>query len=169
MLTFSDAVNIAAEAHKHQHRKDGVTPYIFHSLRVGYIFWKQYLNSLHSGKEIKLFFHAAIVAVLHDVIEDCSVFGYDLKYFKLRGFSEEVLEALQLLTKKRQHSYSEYIDCISKNKLATIVKIEDIKDNIQNIQELPTTMNKQEHERYLHKREKYTKSLDKLTKSLADE
>ncbi len=68
-----------------------------------------------------------IVAVLHDVIEDTHI---TLSYIKNLGFSDEVITALNWLSKTSLESYEHYIQDISKNTLATKIKLLDLYDNI---------------------------------------
>lgn len=68
-----------------------------------------------------------IVAVMHDVIEDSSITIDDLRSF---GFSETVIDAIVCLTKNNGESYEDFVSRVSNNDLARIVKIEDIKDNL---------------------------------------
>ena len=46
------------------------------------------------------------------------------------GFNNEIIEALRLLTHKKEVPYMEYILEISKNDIAKKVKIEDLKHNL---------------------------------------
>ncbi len=94
-----------------------------------------------------------IVAILHDVIEDTAVTLGDLK---AEGFSDDLLAALDLLTKKRGQTYDEYISAISRNSLARAVKIEDLEDNM-NLSELPEVGEKE-----LARLRKYRKALLQL-------
>ena len=68
-------------------------------------------------------------ALLHDVIEDHGD-KYSFEYLKKEGFNKEIIEALRLLTHKKEIPYMEYIAKISKNDIAKVVKIEDIKHNM---------------------------------------
>lgn len=105
------AINIAYFAHENQVDKGGA-PYILHPLRV-----MACCDTIQSK----------IVAVLHDVIEDTNI---TLKNLKQDGFSEEILTALDCITKKEGEKYTNFIERISKNKLATKVKIQDLLDNL---------------------------------------
>lgn len=67
-----------------------------------------------------------IVAVLHDVVEDTEMSLQDLKGY---GFSREVLEAVGILTKRRDMTYFDYIDDVQCSDLATKVKIAELEDN----------------------------------------
>ena len=68
-----------------------------------------------------------IVALLHDVVEDT-----DWKFEDLvgEGFSENVIEALRLLTHTDGSPYPDYIERLSTNTLAKAVKKADLTDNM---------------------------------------
>ena len=105
------AISIALKAHKGQVDKGG-NPYILHPLAV--------MNRVETIEE-------KIVAVLHDVVEDTEV---TIDQLKETGFSEEILEAINLLTRAKEDSYEEFIDKTLKNRIARNVKIADIKENM---------------------------------------
>ena len=67
-----------------------------------------------------------IVALLHDVIEDTQVTIEDLRLF----FDEEIVEAINLLTHREEDDYMTYLAKIKNNKLAKIVKIADLENNM---------------------------------------
>jgi len=108
---LNKALNIACVAHKEQVDKGG-HPYILHPIRV----------ALHCNTEDE-----RIVALLHDVIEDTPTTLEDLK---AEGFNCEILDALKHLTKMEGEDYSTFIKRVSTNRLATQVKIQDLKDNM---------------------------------------
>lgn len=125
------AIIIATKAHCGQLDKGG-QPYILHSLRV--------MQSCNSDLE-------KICAVLHDVIEDTNI---SLDELKEEGFSEEVLVVLDLLTKKNQEDYSTFIDRISMNETACLVKIADLQDNMNLSRiESPSMEDKKRVEKYM--------------------
>lgn len=71
-----------------------------------------------------------IVALLHDLLEDTDC---ELDELIELGFTEELLEAIQLLTKKGQLSKKEkeeYFSKIKENKIAREIKIADILHNM---------------------------------------
>lgn len=71
-----------------------------------------------------------IVGFLHDVVEDSPI---TLEYLRTYGYSEEVVEAVGLLTHdKHAMSYEDYIAKIgfSGNDLAIKVKFRDLEHNI---------------------------------------
>jgi hypothetical protein len=69
---------------------------------------------------------AKIVAVLHDVVEDTAVTMEDLRR---DGFSAEVLEALALVTHRKDEPYADYVVRAKANALARRVKLADLADN----------------------------------------
>lgn len=105
------AIEIAVQAHKGQKDKSG-QPYILHPLRL--------MMQMKTETE-------KIVAVLHDVIEDTSVTLRDLQGM---GFSEEVIKAIDCLSRREGEVYADFIENISKNKIAKTVKIADLEDNM---------------------------------------
>jgi len=113
---INKAIEIAEKAHRGQVDKAG-KPYILHPLRV-------MMNFCFDKSENKA---AVICAVLHDVIEDTDVTLDDLH---AEGFSDEVLAALDCLTKRDKESYDDFISRILVNELACKVKICDIADNM---------------------------------------
>ena len=103
------AVNIMFEAHKDDIDKGGY-PYVFHPFYLA--------TKLDEENEV-------CTALLHDVIED---YGdkYSFEYLEKEGFNNEIIEALRLLTHKKEISYMEYIAKISKNNIVKAVKDTDL-------------------------------------------
>ncbi len=66
-----------------------------------------------------------VVALLHDVIEDC---GETRQSLTQRGFPEWVIEAVWLLTKKGE-TEEEYFSAIARNPIARLVKLADLSHN----------------------------------------
>lgn len=108
---LNKALTIAYKAHSGQTDKAGA-PYILHPMRV----------ALHCQTEDE-----KIVALLHDVVEDTPI---TLEELKAEGFSDELLNALKCLTKVKGEDYKTFIERVSTNSLATKVKIQDLKDNM---------------------------------------
>lgn len=105
------ALKIAYVAHKGQVDKGGLE-YINHPLTVA---------SLVKTNEEK------IVAILHDIIEDTKT---TIEELKLYNFSDDIINAIDCLTKKQNQSYEEYKEKIKTNKLAIKVKIADLIHNM---------------------------------------
>ena len=140
IATLEDAIQIAAEGHKGQKDKAGA-PYILHPLRM--------MMRLKTEAEM-------ITAILHDVIEDTD---WTIEKLREKGFSEEVLEAVECVTNREGESYEQFIERAGKNPIARQVKIADLEDNM-NIQRISEIKPKD-----LERLEKYHKSWSVLTKS----
>lgn len=111
MANLQRALEIAVESHKNQKQKDG-TPYALHPIRLS--------MSLQSEEQ-------KIVALLHDVVEDTDWTFEDLVR---EGFSQNVIEALRLLTHSDGSPYEDYVERLASNPLAKVVKIADLADNM---------------------------------------
>lgn len=126
----------------------GGHPYIQHLLRV---------SSNVKGKIAKT------VALLHDVIEDTDITKEDLIEM---GFLEEVVEAVDILSRKENETYNEFIARIisSNNPVAVSVKIADLEDNMD-LSRIPNTTQKDIDR--VHKRYKPAyEALNKIAKNL---
>ena len=108
------AFRIAKNAHSGQFRRDGLTPYINHPISVAE-------RVQHFG------YKYVCVAYLHDVLEDTSVTADELAR---EGIPDDIIEAVQLLTKHDDQSYDEYLFLINQNELARRVKIADMLTNL---------------------------------------
>ena len=104
------ALQIAIKAHKGQ-TDVGDKPYILHVLRV--------MNSLDNDEE-------KITAILHDVVEDTD---WTFNKLKKEGFSNEIIEAIDSVTKRKGEDYFAFVNRSKNNIIGRIVKIADIKDN----------------------------------------
>ncbi len=138
-LYLDRAIELAKQHHEGQTDKAG-KPYIEHPLRV--------MNQVESEEE-------KIVAVLHDIVEDTDISLDDLRS---EGFSEEVVSAVECLTKQDGENYDSYIERISFNPLAVKIKLADLEDN-SDLTRLPEVTDKD-----LERIEKYDKALEKLTR-----
>lgn len=99
-----------------QGQKYGSLPYSSHPKSVANI-GKKFFGTKFTPDAVK-------VALLHDVLEDTP---YTPQQLAKKGFSKEVIDAVQLLTKNKNLSYSDNIKNIinSGNKLAMMVKYSD--------------------------------------------
>src|SRR5258708_14260514 len=140
MATLEDAVAIAAQAHRGQKDKAG-DPYLLHPLRM----------MLRMNSEAEM-----IAAVLHDVVEDCD---WTLEQLRDKGFSEEVLQAVDCLTHRNGEAYEEFIKRAQENPIARQVKIADLEDNM-NIERIVEITEKD-----LERLAKYHRSWCVLTKT----
>lgn len=106
------AMMFAELAHRGHFRRDG-KPYFTHLEAVA--------NGVSSDE-------AKTVAYLHDCVEDGKATLEDLL---LSGFSLDVVEAVDDLTKREGDTYECYIKWISENPLAREVKIADLLHNLE--------------------------------------
>lgn len=101
----------ARAAHFEQFDKGGV-PRIEHVLHVG----RQFEDPIHR-----------IVGILHDTLEDSELFHVD-------GIQDvfgcDVARAVLAISRVEGESYFDYIDRVKKEPVATAVKIEDLKHNM---------------------------------------
>jgi (p)ppGpp synthase/HD superfamily hydrolase len=111
MPTLEDAIALAVQAHKGQRDKAGQT-YILHPLRV--------MMRLDTEAE-------RMAAVLHDVVEDTP---YTLERLRELGYPQEVLFALECLTKREGEDYEAFIERVRPHPLARRVKLADLEDNM---------------------------------------
>ena len=93
------------------------------------------------------------VAYLHDVIEDTELTLEDLREY---GFSEEVLKAVDVITKKKGQDYQTYLNSVKENKLARVVKLADLRHNSDLTRLINIT------EKDIERKEKYQKAIDFL-------
>ena len=105
------AIQIAIEAHLGQTDKAGA-PYLLHLIRV--------MNAGQTEDE-------RICGILHDLVEDTP---WTFEALRREGFSEEVIRALVCVTKQPNETYTHFIERIKKNSLATKVKLNDLRDNM---------------------------------------
>ena len=112
MATLDKAIRIAAAAHEGQPVK-GDEPYILHPLRV--------MMNAQTEEE-------KIVGVLHDVVEDCD--DWTLELLLKEGFSQEIVDAIESVTKRKGEDYMEFIKRCGSNPIGRRVKFLDIQDNL---------------------------------------
>jgi (p)ppGpp synthase/HD superfamily hydrolase len=139
MSTLERAIQIAVQAHMGQKDKGG-EPYILHPLRV--------MFKMHTDLE-------RIVAVLHDVVEDSE---WTLDHLRDEGFPDQVLAAVDCLTRRSNEPYEDFIERVQVNALARTVKIADLQDNLD-ASRLPELTDKD-----IERIRKYQKALTVLIK-----
>ena len=124
------AINRMFEAHKEQRDKSGL-PYVFHPFHLA----EQMEDET-----------TTVVALLHDIVEDTDCTPDDLRRM---GFSEEVCEAIDLMTHREGVPYMEYVKRIKTNPVAVKVKLADLRHNSDLTRmEKPTERDKQRAEKY---------------------
>lgn len=110
MATLERAIELAARAHAGQEEETG-TPYILHPLRL--------MARFASTEE-------RMVAVLHEVVEDC---GVELATLHKEGFPEAVMSAVDALTRRTDEAYADYLKRIVPNPLARRIKVADLEEH----------------------------------------
>ena len=111
MSTLERAIAIAAEGHAGPFDKAG-QPYILHPIRV--------MLRVSGASE-------RIAAILHDVVEDTPV---TLDQLAKEGFSREVVEAVDALTKRRGENRIDAAKRAAANPIARVVKLADNAENM---------------------------------------
>ncbi len=111
-MNYNEALKLATEKHKGQFRKISGADYIIHPIAVA----NRFPDEKHK-----------IISVLHDTIEDTDLTLQDLRNY---GLDEELIFYIDILTKKDNQSYLDYILQIKKYKITKEIKIEDLKYNL---------------------------------------
>ena len=111
-MNLEKAIKIAVTAHFGAKDRGG-KPYILHPLNV----------MMRVEKEDE-----KIVAILHDVVEDTD---WTFDALRKEGFSEIIIEALHSVTKFNDNEdYEEFVKRSLNNEIGRIVKIADLKENL---------------------------------------
>lgn len=131
------ALKLCFEAHKEQVDKSGM-PYVFHPFHLA----EQMTDEA-----------TTVVALLHDIVEDTATTFEDLEK---QGFSDEIINALKLLTHDKGVPYMDYVAEIKTNRIATVVKLADLRHN-SDLTRLSVV-----DEKALKRKEKYEKAIKLL-------
>lgn len=133
----NEAIKYMFKLHRDQTDRSGL-PYVFHPWHVA--------ESMDDEA-------STIVALLHDSVEDTEI---TLDELKEMGFSDEVIQALDLMTHRDGDDYFVYVRRLAHNPLARKVKLADLKHN-SDISRLETVTDKD-----LERAEKYKKAIEYL-------
>ena len=128
------ALALCFKAHKEQKDKSGM-PYVFHPF--------------HLAEQMKTE-ETAIVALLHDVIEDTN---YTIEDLTQMGFDETITDAIAVMTHADGVDYMDYVRAIKENPIAKAVKLADLNHN-SDLTRLDVV-----DEKALKRREKYLKAI----------
>lgn len=131
------AINIAYKAHEGQLDRSGI-PYIFHPMHIA----EQMTTE-----------ETCIVAILHDVVEDTDV---TLDELKEAGFSENVINSINLLTHRDEVPYLDYVRALKDDPIASVVKLADLNHNSDRTR--LTVITKKDEQRFI----KYQKAKEIL-------
>ena len=135
MSTLERAIAIAAEAHAGQVDKAG-EPYILHPLRV------MMRLEMRSNE-------ARIVAVLHDVVEDCPGWSFS-RLQDDEGFNSAIVAAIDSVTKREGEDYTAFIARARLGDISREVKRCDLLDNMapERLKLLPKEQAERLHRKY---------------------
>lgn len=139
MLSLIKAFFMMLKAHKGQIDKAG-KPYMFHPINVAL-----------GVRGVR----AKTVALLHDILEDSNLYSFDDFDF----LDNEQREAILLLTHKKEQNYFDYINNIKTNKIATAVKLSDLRHN-SDLNRLKNITGKD-----IERKNKYLQAINILSKS----
>ncbi len=117
MKKYNFCLEIARKYHLGQTRKFSNEEYITHPIRVSEKFIDEKMKC---------------IAVLHDVLEDTSATKYSLTTL---GVDQDIIKVIEILSRRVNETYLDFILRISKHKKATLIKIEDITDNLSDLKE----------------------------------
>ncbi len=133
MATLERAIELAVHYHKGQVDKMG-QPYILHPLRV---------MARCQGVE------AQMVAIMHDLVEDTPVTA---EMLLAEGFSQQVVDGLLGVTRRKGESYREFVLRAREHPLARAVKLADLEDNLD-LRRLTVPLGTKDHARLERYRE----------------
>lgn len=109
------ATHLAREFHHGQFRRDRVTDYILHPIAVS------------NHPSLKNDEKARAVAMLHDILEDTEATA---ELLLNRGVDKDIVEAVEVLTKRDNKTYEAYLYRVLDNEMARKVKIADMICNL---------------------------------------
>lgn len=138
---LNKAILLAAIYHDGQYDRGG-EPYLLHVLKV-----MHYLKT--DDEELQC------IAVLHDIVEDTAI---ELENLEASGynFSKRIIDGIQALTKINGESYDDYLERVMSNRDAVLVKMCDLRHNMD-IRRLKGVTPKD-----MKRIEKYAKAYQKL-------
>ena len=113
-MNYEEALKLATEMHDGQKRKITGENYIIHPLAVA----NKFIDEDYK-----------IVSILHDTIEKTSLTFDDLKILNL---SSKLINCVDLLSRYPNELYLNYILKLKENKMARLIKIEDLTHNLIN-------------------------------------
>lgn len=118
MATLERAIQIAHEAHASDKPRRSGEDYVTHPLAV-----------MEQARKLGYPVLRQILAVLHDVPENNK--DWTIPRLREEGFGNEVLEPLDLLTRREGEDYMSYIQRISGHPDAEAIKELDMKHNLE--------------------------------------
>lgn len=142
-MEYNDYIEYIKKKHKNQKRIQG-TPYYLHPIEVSKILKKKGFSQDYQ-----------ITGLFHDLLEDTETTYEEI----LRISNYEIAEAVKLVTKEKDYKMQEYINRISENHMAKMVKLAD---RIHNLSETHLA-SKEFQEKYVKETEEWFINLAKGT------
>ena len=146
------AYDVMQKAHEGQCDKGG-NYYFLHPFRVS----QEVRNHFFGWSSEFDKFIAECVALLHDVIEDSNITADDLIK---EGFEHAIVNRVVRMTHKEDESYMDYIKRIGEDNICRLVKMCDLKDNMDITRLEKITDKDFDRLKKYHKAYKYLKSLE---------
>lgn len=105
----------------------GGYPYIGHLYGVALGVVSERMKGVDEDYAVRYSKHE-IVALLHDILEDTDC---TTEILREEGFDDEIIDAVVAITRRKdEQHYSDFIKRVKENKIARIVKIYDLEDNM---------------------------------------
>lgn len=117
---------LAQFAHFYQRDKSDLAYFEYHVRQVAE---RVIVRGHEAGLSTEETLLAETVAYLHDVAEDYRETGVSMDMIVAWGFSDEVIEILGLVTKRKGQSREDYIAGVCTNRIAKVVKAADLDSN----------------------------------------
>lgn len=133
MRLYDHIYALSEHFHKGQFRKNGKTPYFEHPKAIVAELYK--LKHLFSEEDFEILLSLGIA---HDLIEDCDI-TFDEFRAKIAPFGTSyqipvLMKALVAITKVGKPEYMTYLKGVKEDRFALIVKLEDIKHNMSDLE-----------------------------------
>lgn len=107
-------------------------------------------------------FTLIILAMIHDSVEDDKSWIVNLDYVKSLGFSDDLVFALDCITKKENETYEKYMNRVKLSKYSHFVKLADSKSNLKESEGLGETNSTYNKGRV----KKYSRNVNELSETL---
>ena len=123
------AMRFAYDVHRGQVDKVGI-PYIFHPIAVAERVSSEWGEDIPSYAEPEI-----CVALLHDVLEDNP--RITARTLATWGFPPNIVSLVEVITRRKDEPYEQYIKRCKINLITTRVKLADVEHNLQRIEYVP--------------------------------
>ena len=125
-MLVESAMSLSYSWHKDHRDRNGM-PYIFHPYSVAMLIAEdeEYIKSVFPDLDIT---ELVVIALLHDVIEECEDGEEKIKYYF--QYTGKILDTVKVLTRSKDETYFDYIKRVSLDSRAAIVKYFDLLHNI---------------------------------------